>query len=435
MSRCGEPAAGHAGEAPRGGVYRPRSPRASPLYQCAARHAGELRAAGRFQRAVEKRTIERFLECGDAHFGFARIWCDACGHDYLLAYSCKTRYFCPSCHQKRVLLYGEWVEEHVLEPVPHRQYVFTVPRLLRPIFGRHRPWLGELCRIAARLLVDAYAEAAPGARPGLILFVQTFGDLANFNPHVHVLAADGAFFPNGAFVRLPAVPEGLLAEGFRRAVLELLAENEAISEELRSKLLGWRYSGFSAHNQVRVGAEDAEGRKKLAGYMLRAPISLEKMRYDAATGTVIYRSKMHAGLKRNFQVMPGAEWLELLCRHVPDRYRSTWCATSAGIRTARAASAHTKTRAAQAHTRVRSSRSPSMLPAPRPPGRGSSARSTKPIRSSARSARARCASSRSSMIIGSFGASSSTWGAGRPSRPGVRRRLAPRRGPPTRACH
>ena len=29
---------------------------------------------------------------------------------------------------------------------------------------------------------------------------------------------------------------------------------------------------------------------------------------------------MHAGLKRNFQLMPGAEWLELLCRHIPDRY-------------------------------------------------------------------------------------------------------------------
>jgi hypothetical protein len=46
--------------------------------------------------------------------------------------------------------------------------------------------------------------------------------------------------------------------------------------------------------------------------MLRAPMSLEKMTYDAATGTVIYRSKMHAGLKRNFQVMPGAEWLAML---------------------------------------------------------------------------------------------------------------------------
>ena len=30
-------------------------------------------------------------------------------------------------------------------------------------------------------------------------------------------------------------------------------------------------------------------------------MSLEKMTYDAATGTVIYRSKMHAGLKRNVQ--------------------------------------------------------------------------------------------------------------------------------------
>lgn len=76
---------------------------------------------------------------------------------------------------------------------------------------------------------------------------------------------------------------------------------------------------FTVHNQVRVAAEDPEGRKKLAGYMLRAPLSLAKMSYDTASGTVIYRSKMHLGLKRNFQVMPGADWLELLCKHIPDR--------------------------------------------------------------------------------------------------------------------
>ncbi|MCZ6525479.1 MAG: transposase zinc-binding domain-containing protein, partial [Gammaproteobacteria bacterium] len=40
-----------------------------------------------------------------------------------MAFSCKARYFCPSCHQKRMLAYGEWVEENVLAPVPHRQYV------------------------------------------------------------------------------------------------------------------------------------------------------------------------------------------------------------------------------------------------------------------------------------------------------------------------
>ena len=85
-------------------------------------------------------------------------------------------------------------------------------------------------------------------------------------------------------------------------------------------MLGWRHSGFSVHNQVRETAEDVEGRKKLARYMLRAPLSLAKMTYDASSGTVLFRSKMHAGLKRNFQAMGGAEWLELLCRHIPDRY-------------------------------------------------------------------------------------------------------------------
>lgn len=51
--------------------------------------------------------LERFLACGDLHHGFARLYCDQCGRDYLLAYSCKTRYFCPSCHQQRILAYGE----------------------------------------------------------------------------------------------------------------------------------------------------------------------------------------------------------------------------------------------------------------------------------------------------------------------------------------
>ena len=150
MSGCGEPRARAAGRGAKRGVYRARNPRASPLWQCAKRHGTALRDSGRLQRALEQRVIECFIECGDPHHGFARIYCDACGHDYLLAYSCKTRYFCPSCHQKRVLLYGEWVEAKLLAPVAHRQYLFTIPKLLRSVFGRQRAWLEELCRIAAK---------------------------------------------------------------------------------------------------------------------------------------------------------------------------------------------------------------------------------------------------------------------------------------------
>lgn len=68
--------------------------------------------------------------------------------------------------------------------------------------------------------------------PGLILFVQAVGDLANFNPHVHVLTADGGFRADGAFVPLSPIPETLLEGGVRRAVLNFLVEVRAISEAL-----------------------------------------------------------------------------------------------------------------------------------------------------------------------------------------------------------
>ena len=41
-----------------GGLYRPRNPRASPLWQCAKRHANELGEAGRLRRAVEEQALE-----------------------------------------------------------------------------------------------------------------------------------------------------------------------------------------------------------------------------------------------------------------------------------------------------------------------------------------------------------------------------------------
>jgi len=56
-----------------------------------------------------------------------------------------------------VLLHGEWVEENVLAFVPYRQYVFTLPRLVCHIFARRRRWLGELYRIAERLLSRSFA--------------------------------------------------------------------------------------------------------------------------------------------------------------------------------------------------------------------------------------------------------------------------------------
>lgn len=90
-------------------------------------------------------------------------------------------------------------------PVAHRQYVFTVPRLLRPMFARRREWLGELCRIAARLLERAHSEACPargpdaGAKtPGEIALVAIVAVLALLRGRCQVPANAGQVKPEAA---------------------------------------------------------------------------------------------------------------------------------------------------------------------------------------------------------------------------------------------
>ena len=86
------------------------------------------------------RTGERFSTCGDYLQGVARIRCTNpnCGHDYFRPFSCKGFYLCPSCSRKRTILFAEHLTNEVLLRLPHRQFVFTLPKMLRPFFRHDR---------------------------------------------------------------------------------------------------------------------------------------------------------------------------------------------------------------------------------------------------------------------------------------------------------
>ena len=87
-----------------------------------------------FFRPYVRKVIYRYLDCGILHNGFARVKCEDCNYKYLLAFSCKRRHFCPSCHQKRVVEFGEYLCEEILKAVPHRHFVFSIPKILRRYF-------------------------------------------------------------------------------------------------------------------------------------------------------------------------------------------------------------------------------------------------------------------------------------------------------------
>ena len=46
--------------------------------------------------------FRRYLTCGILAHGFARASCPACGHNFLVAFSCKGGGVCPSCNTRRM---------------------------------------------------------------------------------------------------------------------------------------------------------------------------------------------------------------------------------------------------------------------------------------------------------------------------------------------
>ena len=90
-------------------LYNPRHPERTLLYQTIAEHFETwhaLASTGQFDgqgdhhtpKPYVRQAFRKYLECGIFAHGFARAWCDDCGHDYFVAYSCKGRGVCPSCN-------------------------------------------------------------------------------------------------------------------------------------------------------------------------------------------------------------------------------------------------------------------------------------------------------------------------------------------------
>ena len=271
-------------------VYRPRNPQLSDYYRCVEDYFETFvrvyeeyfsRQYG-FWRPYIEQVIYRFLDCGDPHSGFARVKCKDCGHEYLLAFSCKRRHFCPSCHQKRVVEFGEWLCMDVLKKIPHRHFVFSIPKILRRYFLYDRKLLADLSRCAWEslkvFLQDAVDENDP--IPGAVIAMQSFGDFLGFNPHTHILVTDGCFYgDDGMFRVAPPFELKKLEAIFRHKVLRMLLNKGKITQEMIAMLSTWRHSGFNVFCGNRISPDDDTAMENLARYIIRACFSQERMQH------------------------------------------------------------------------------------------------------------------------------------------------------------
>ena len=179
--------------------YERRKPELTLLFQIIAGHWETFKAEREMEgRAIPKYIAEEFenyLRCGILAYGFGRVYCEACEHEKLVAFSCKGRGFCPSCGARRMAEAAIYLTDELVPLVPVRQFVVTFPPPLRLWLARSNELASVVCcKIMDALTAHLRRESeTPNGMAGAVVFMQRFGSGANLNVHLHIIAMDGAY--------------------------------------------------------------------------------------------------------------------------------------------------------------------------------------------------------------------------------------------------
>src|SRR3990170_912556 len=93
-----------------------------------------------------------------------------------------------------------------------------------------------------------------------------------------------------------------------------------------------RHTGFHIHNEGKVVANDTEGRERLARYIIRPPVFLERLAYDREGQQVFYQGKDQTS------TYDPLDFLAYVSLHIPDkgeqllRYYGWYSNKSRGLR-------------------------------------------------------------------------------------------------------
>jgi hypothetical protein len=186
-----------------------------------------------------------------------------------------------------------------------------------------RKLLSKLSRCANDVLTEYLKQTVTfeNATPGVVCSVQTFGDFLNFNPHLHLVATDGCFNKDNEFtVGLTPRAEDLIP-AFQQAVFKLLKKEGKITNAVIDNINSWSHNGFHVYCGMPIQHWDEEGIEKLAQYIVRAPLSQERMAYipehetNDGNAKVIYKGKN----SKTTQVFSALDWLARLITHMPNK--------------------------------------------------------------------------------------------------------------------
>ena len=296
----------------------------------------------RLKRPGVIESVEKAMQCGQLDMGFMIAECPKCNNTYVIRFTCKSR-FCPSCGKKYRDKISASVREKLYD-VPHRQFVFSVPEMLRGWFRKYRGMLNVLFDSVASTFNETIFASSPLAKKrehrqlGFISFLHTFGRDLKWHPHLHVLIAESYSTKDGKLHHISFFPFDAMRKRFMFTLLSEMEKwlRENTPEEARafrkaSRAAKRKYSqGFYVYGprmKAHRLTDFAQLAKYVARYASHPPISEGRIdEFSKEENKVVWHYDPHEdeGLeeeeKRGRQYVTDTipEFIARLIVHIPD---------------------------------------------------------------------------------------------------------------------
>jgi len=222
------------------------------------------------------------------------------------------------------------MHERLLLNLPHRQFVWTVLRILRPYFRHNRRLFSEISRLIFAIIKGAaqafYSKAAnTGIKTGMVLAYQTSGEfLRAGRPHGIPISTASCWKADlmrmaGSCISLSGT-SGRMSEYFRRVIIKFFLKKELISAKIATSLINWRHSGFSVDYSIHLPAHSTKARKALSQYISRPPLSLKKISVcENGDATVISYTSDNEFFQGKTEPFSVSRFLLEVTQHIPPR--------------------------------------------------------------------------------------------------------------------
>jgi hypothetical protein len=203
------------------------------------------------------------------------------------------------------------MRDHLLLSSRHRQFVFTVPRILRLYFRHNRRLFSDVSRVIFAIIQRFYDRAAKTSiQTGMVLAYQSAGEffdstptsIASFCKADLMKPAGSCIFPLGNLHRM--------SEYFRRVIIKFFLKKQLISAKIATSLINWRHSEVSVGASVHIPAGSSKTREALSQYIARPPLSLKKISIEEnGEATVISYTSGNEFFKGKIQSFPVTRFL------------------------------------------------------------------------------------------------------------------------------